>query len=61
MSQKNIGLNKQMHSFAMVPEVHKARSMFDRSHAVKDTFDFDYLTPIYIIRMPVGREERIFD
>jgi hypothetical protein len=25
-----------------------ARSMFDRSHTTKDTYDFDYLTPIFV-------------
>lgn len=36
------------HSFAQVPSVNAARSQFDRSFALKDTFDFDYLTPIFV-------------
>lgn len=35
------------HTFAQTPEVKMARSQFDRSFSVKDTFDFDYLTPIF--------------
>ena len=42
----NIGSRYNQHSFAMVPQVNQARSKFDRSFAVKDTFDFDYLIPI---------------
>lgn len=41
--------NRQsQHSFAKTPSVTMARSQFDRSHTVKDTYDFDYLTPIYV-------------
>lgn len=36
------------HSFAVTPDVHVARSSFDRSHSLKDTFDFDYLIPIMV-------------
>lgn len=36
------------HSFAMIPDVNVGRSMFDRSFEVKDTFDFDYLIPIFV-------------
>lgn len=40
--------NRQsQHSFAKTPSVTMARSQFDRSHTVKDTYDFDYLTPIF--------------
>lgn len=36
------------HSFAKTPDVKMARSIFDRSHTTKDTYDFDYLTPIFV-------------
>lgn len=36
------------HSFAQTPSVTMARSVFDRSHTTKDTYDFDYLTPIFV-------------
>lgn len=36
------------HSFASTPNVQMARSVFDRSHTTKDTYDFDYLTPIFV-------------
>lgn len=36
------------HSFASTPSVTMARSVFDRSHTTKDTYDFDYLTPIFV-------------
>lgn len=36
------------HSFAQTPAVHMARSQFDRSHTVKDTFNFDNLTPCFV-------------
>lgn len=41
--------NRQsQHSFAKTPSVNMARSQFDRSHTVKDTYDFDYLVPIFV-------------
>lgn len=43
-----LGNRKAQHSFAQIPSVNQARSSFDRSHGVKDAFDFDYLTPIFI-------------
>ena len=51
MYQDSIGVlgnRHSQHSFAMVPSVNQARSKFDRSFAVKDTLDFDYLNPIMI-------------
>jgi len=44
----NIGNRYAQHSFAQVPEIKTGRSTFDRSFAVKDTFDFDYLVPIMV-------------
>jgi len=42
----SLGNRNSQHSFAQIPAVNQARSAFDRSFAVKDTIDFDYLTPI---------------
>lgn len=44
----SIGNRHSQHSFAEIPDVNMARSSFDRSYQMKDTYDFDYLTPIYI-------------
>lgn len=43
-----LGNRYSQHSFAKVPQVNMARSRFDRSFAVKDTMDFDYLVPILV-------------
>jgi len=43
-----LGNRYSQHSFAQVPDVKMARSQFDRSFTVKDTFDFDYLVPIFV-------------
>lgn len=42
------GNRNSQHSFAQIPDVKVARSVFDRSFTVKDTMDFDYLNPIYV-------------
>lgn len=44
----NLGNRHAQHSFAKVPQANMARSKFDRSFAVKDTFDFDQLVPILV-------------
>lgn len=43
-----LGNRYAQHSFAKVPQVNMARSKFDRSYAIKTTFDFDYLVPIMV-------------
>jgi len=43
-----LGNRYSQHSFAQVPDVRMARSQFDRSFSVKDTFNFDYLVPIFV-------------
>lgn len=43
-----LGNRYAQHSFAQIPDVKIGRSKFDRSFAVKDTMDFDYLTPIFV-------------
>lgn len=45
---KALGNRNSQHSFAQIPDVKIARSVFDRSHTVKDTMDFDYLNPIIV-------------
>lgn len=43
-----LGNRFSQHSFAQIPDVRMARSQFDRSFTIKDTFNFDYLTPIFV-------------
>lgn len=43
-----IGSRYSQHSFAQIPDVKMSRSVFDRSFGVKDTFNFDYLIPIFV-------------
>lgn len=43
-----LGNRMSQHTFAQRPDVRMARSQFDRSFSVKDTFDFDYLVPIMV-------------
>ena len=43
-----LGNRYSQHSFAQVPDVNMARSQFDRSFAIKDTFNFDQLIPIFV-------------
>lgn len=43
-----LGNRHSQHSFAQIPSVNISRSQFDRSFSVKDTFDFDYLVPIFV-------------
>jgi len=44
----NLGNRNSQHNFAVTPSVNMARSQFDRSFTVKDTFDFDYLVPCIV-------------
>lgn len=43
-----LGNRASQHKFSQIPAVHTARSAFDRSFQIKDTFDFDYLVPIFV-------------
>lgn len=43
-----LGNRNAQHSFAQIPDVKIGRSQFDRSFSIKDTFDFDYLIPIFV-------------
>lgn len=43
-----LGNRNSQHSFARIPDVQIQRSQFDRSFTVKDTFDFDFLVPIFV-------------
>lgn len=49
-----LGNRKSQHSFAQIPTVNIGRSSFNRSFAMKDTFDFDYLVPIFVDEMLPG-------
>lgn len=44
----SLGSRNSQHSFASIPDIHIGRSTFDRSFTAKDSFDFDYLTPMYV-------------
>ena len=44
-----LGNRSAQRSFSVTPEVNMARSAFNRSHAVKDTFDFDELVPFFLL------------
>jgi len=43
-----LGNRYSQHSFAQIPDVKMARSQFDRSFTIKDTFNFDYLVPCFV-------------
>lgn len=43
-----LGNRFSQHSFAQIPDVNMGRSRFDRSYTIKDTIEFDYLTPIMV-------------
>ena len=43
-----LGNRYSQHSFAQIPDVKTTRTQFDRSFTVKDTFNFDYLVPIFV-------------
>ena len=51
---RNLGNRFSQHSMAVAPEVRIQRSQFDRSHTIKDTFDFDYLVPFFVDEMLPG-------
>lgn len=44
----SLGNRHSQHSFAQIPSVNTSRSRFDRSFAIKDTMNFDFLTPIFV-------------
>ena len=43
----SLGNRHSQHSFSQIPSVNTPRSKFNRSFAVKDTFDFDELVPVF--------------
>lgn len=56
----NAGGNRNsQHSFAQIPDVKMARSQFDRSFAIKDTFNFDYLVPIFVDEVLPGDTAKV--
>jgi len=54
-----LGSRNSQHSFAQIPDVKIQRSQFDRSFTIKDTFDFDYLVPIFVDEMLPGDTARV--
>lgn len=48
MNGGSFGSRFNQHSFAQIPDVHIARSTFDRSFTVKDGYNFDTLYPFYL-------------
>ena len=45
---KALGSRVNQHSFAQTPNMNMSRSTFNRSFGVKDTMDFDELTPVFV-------------
>ena len=43
------------HQFSQVPGVSIQRSVFDRSHGYKTTFDAGYLVPVFVDEVLPGR------
>lgn len=50
----SIGSRKSQSFFAQTPQIDMPRSNFDRSFGIKDTFNFDYLTPIFLDEVVPG-------
>lgn len=42
------------HAFSLVPKLSRPRSVFNRSHSYKTTFDTDYLIPFYVSNILPG-------
>lgn len=49
-----LGNRHSQHSFAQIPQANISRSKFDRSFAIKDTMDFDYLNPFFVDEVVPG-------
>lgn len=47
------------HAFSLVPKLNKPRSVFNRSHSYKTTFDCDYLIPFYHSNVLPGDSVRL--
>lgn len=54
-----LGNRNSQHSFAQIPDVKMARSQFDRSFTIKDTFNFDYLVPIFVDEVLPGDTAKV--
>jgi hypothetical protein len=50
----HLGSRYNQHSFAQIPSTNQPRSKFDRSHAIKDTIDFDVLNPLALYEIVPG-------
>jgi len=44
----SLGNRHNQHSFAQIPQINMARSQFDRSHGIKDTWNVDEITPFFV-------------
>lgn len=49
-----LGSRVSQHDFARIPASRVPRSVFDRSFALKDTMDFDYLVPVFVDEVVPG-------
>jgi len=49
-----LGNRNSQHSFAQIPDVKMARSVFDRSFNIKKTMQFDLLTPCFVDEIVPG-------
>lgn len=54
-----LGSRGSQHSFAQIPDVKMARSQFNRSFGVKDTFNFDYLVPQFVDEVLPGDTKKV--
>lgn len=54
-----LGNRYSQHSFAQIPDMRMARSKFDRSFTIKDTFDFDDLVPFFCDEVIPGDTKNI--
>lgn len=50
---------KESHTFSRVPSVDNKRSMFDRSHGYKTTFDEGYLIPFFVDEVVPGDSHKL--
>lgn len=53
------GRQKESHTFSRVPQLSMKRSMFDRSHGYKTTFDEGYLIPFYVDEVVPGDTHKL--
>lgn len=54
-----LGNRLSQHNFSTIPDAKIARSRFDRSFAVKDTFNFDELVPVFVDEILPGDDANL--